>query len=65
MFIAMEKGITAAWSLQMGADSKTGWELQNSVWLPPIDRKAHDTQAQFLLPIQLQRKLRPTADSKI
>ncbi len=44
--------------------SKTGWELQNRAWLPPIDRQAHDKHAQFFSPKQIQRKLHPTADSK-
>ncbi len=42
-----------------------GRELQNRVWLPPIDRQAHDNKhARFFSPDQLQRKLHPTADSK-
>ncbi len=60
-----EKGITAAWRSPNGdGNAKSGWELQNRVWLPPIDRQAHDTHAQFFSPNQLQRKLHPTDDSK-
>ncbi len=54
-----EKGITAAWrSPNGGGNSKTGRELQNRAWLPPIDRQAHDTHAQFFSPNQ------NSADSK-
>ncbi len=43
-----EKCITAAWRCSNGGGiSKTGWELQNRAWLLPIDRRAHDTHAQF------------------
>ncbi len=60
-----EKGITAVWrSPNGGRNSKTGWDLQNRVWLPPIDRQAHNTHAHFFSSNQLQRKLRPTDDSK-
>ncbi len=56
----IEKGITAAWrSPKQGGSSKTGWELQNRAWLPPIDKHAH-----FFSPKQIQRKLHPTDDSK-
>ncbi len=41
----------------MGA--KTGWEIQNRAWLPPIDRQAHGTHAQFFLPINFSANSTP------
>ncbi len=61
-----EKGITAAWrSPNGGENSKTGWELQNRAWLPPIDRQAHDTHAQFFLPINFSANSAPQLILKI
>ncbi len=63
---AAEKGITAAWrSPNGGGNSKTGWELQNRAWLPPIDRQAHDTHAQFFLPINFSANSAPQLILKI
>ncbi len=62
----LEKGITAAWrSPNGGGNSKTGWELQNRAWLPPIDRQAHDTHAQFFLPINFSANSAPQLILKI
>ncbi len=61
-----EKGITAAWrSPNGGGNSKTGWELQNRAWLSPIDRQAHDTHAQFFLPINFSANSAPQLILKI
>ncbi len=61
-----EKGITAAWrSPNGGGNSKTGWELQNRAWLSPIDRQAHDTHAQFFLPINFSANSAPQLIQKI
>ncbi len=35
------------------------WELQNRAWLPPIDRQAHGTHAQFFLPINFSANSTP------
>ncbi len=64
--LLLEKGITAAWrSPNGGGNSKTGWELQNRAWLPPIDRQAHDTHAQFFLPINFSANSAPQLILKI
>ncbi len=61
-----ERTVTAAWrSPNGGGNSKTGWELQNRAWLPPIDRQAHDTHAQFFLPINLSANSAPQLILKI
>ncbi len=45
--------------------SKWGWELQNRAWLPPMDRQAHDTYAQFFLPINFSANSAPQLILKI
>ncbi len=58
--------ITAAWrSPNGGGNSKTGWELQNRAWLPPIDRQAHYTHAHFFLPINFSTNSAPQLILKI
>ncbi len=64
--IFLEKGITEAWrSPNGGGNSKMGWVLQNRAWLPPIDRQAHDTHAQFFLPINFSANFAPQMILKI
>ncbi len=50
----------------MGAGTpKRGGELQNRAWLPSIDGQAHDTHAQFFLPINFSANSAPQLILKI